>query len=73
MVGCMVGFSENVGHAMAYKILAVGTNKVLHRSNVQTTLDLDAPNVQTKLLNGEMEIEPPQILKSVIGDNIRQA
>jgi hypothetical protein len=73
LLGRMVGFSENVGHAMTYKILTDGTDKIIHRSNVRTALDLDAPNVRTELPDGETEPDPPQILKSVRGDSIGQA
>jgi hypothetical protein len=65
----MVGFSETVRHAMTYKILTDGTDKVIHRSKVCTALDPDAPNVRTELPDGKTDIEHPQILKSVRGDN----
>ena len=33
--GHFVGISENVGHAMTFKILTSDTNKIIHRSNVR--------------------------------------
>jgi hypothetical protein len=38
--GRFVGFSENVGHQMTYKILTTDTLKVIHRSRIKlATLD----------------------------------
>jgi hypothetical protein len=70
--GRMVGFSETVGHAMTYKILTEDTQKIIHRANVRTGLDPDAPDARTDLDNGE-QTPPTTFIKSVKGDNIGQA
>jgi hypothetical protein len=70
--GRMVGFSETVGHAMTYKILTGDTQKIIHRANVRTGLDPDAPNARTDLDNGE-QTTPKTFIKSIKGDNIGQA
>jgi hypothetical protein len=70
--GRMVGFSETVGHAMTYKILTGDTQKIIHRANVRTALDPDAPNTRTDLDNGE-QTPPKTFMNSVKGANIGQA
>ena len=42
--GFFVGFGENVGDALTFKILSVNRRKVLHRSVVRSALDSKAPN-----------------------------
>lgn len=43
--GHFVGFSETVGHAMTYKILSQDSGKIVHRSEVRTAGNKDAPNL----------------------------
>jgi len=46
--GRFVGFSENVGHAMTYKVLDDKTKKVLHRSRVRSALFDDKRNLRAE-------------------------
>ena len=59
--GCWVGITENVGHAMTYKILTNDTKKVIYRSNVHSALTKEDRNKCVYLLGGE-EVAP--IIKS---------
>ena len=59
--GRWVGITENVGHAMIYKILTDDTKKVIYRSNVQSALAKGGCNKRVDLLCGE-EVAP--IIKS---------
>ena len=59
--GHWVGITENVGHAMTYKILTDDTKKVIYRSNVHSALTKEDRNKRVDLLGGE-EVAP--IIKS---------
>jgi hypothetical protein len=48
---------------MTYMILADDTQKIIHRSNVQTALDPLSPNKQVDPPSGE-DYQPPPIIKS---------
>jgi hypothetical protein len=67
LLGRFVGFSENVGNAMLYKILTDDTQKVIHRSVVQMALHDNSSNARTD--NNDGETAPPAIIKSV-RDNV---
>ena len=43
--GCFVGFSENVGHRLTYKILTDHTHKIIHRSRVFSAEDPKSINL----------------------------
>jgi hypothetical protein len=43
--GHFVGISESVGHAMTFKILTDDTLKVIHQSNVRSSLNPHAKNL----------------------------
>ena len=43
--------SENVGHAMTFKILSPNFNKILHRSNVRAADDPSLANLKYGFLN----------------------
>jgi hypothetical protein len=60
--GCFVGISEHVGHAMTYMILTNDTQKIIHRSTVQTALDPLSPSKQVDPPIGE-DYQPPPIVK----------
>jgi hypothetical protein len=60
--GHFVGISEHVGHAMTYMILTNDTQKIVHRSNVRTALDLLSLNKQVDPPSGE-DYQPPPIMK----------
>ncbi|KAG7368669.1 hypothetical protein IV203_031412 [Nitzschia inconspicua] len=51
-LGCVVGISEHVGHALTWKILDSTTNKVLHCSLLCPATDT-APNLCLATLGGE--------------------
>ena len=55
--GCWVGISENVGHALTYKILTFDTKKVIYRLNMQFALAKEDRNKRVDLLGGE-EVTP---------------
>ena len=69
--GYFVGFGENVGDALTFKILTLDTGKIIHRSVVRSALDPKAPN---KRVNWDKELPSlqPQDLnkhpKSVVMD-----
>jgi hypothetical protein len=65
--GHFVGVSRNVGHAMTFKILADGSNKVIHRSNLRSAVTNSDPNLRLDPLDGEI-LPPPSIVKSVQDD-----
>lgn len=50
--GRFVGFADNVGHAMTFKILTDDTRKVIYRSRVRPD-SAAAPNFRADLLRGE--------------------
>ena len=60
--GRFVGTSENVGHAMTFKILTSDTNKVLYRSNVRPADDHTSINLRDEPL------AMPKIVKSLADD-----
>ena len=66
-----MGFGENVGDALTFKILTLDTGKILHRSIVCFALDPKAPN---KHVNWDKELpslQPQDLykhLKSVVMD-----
>ena len=62
--GRFVGLSENVGHAMTYKILTDDTRKVIFRSQIRLASD-SVPNLRLDPLGGEDSSPPPTILKSI--------
>ncbi len=62
--GNFVGISENVGHAMTFKILTQDTKKVIHRSNLRPVSSKD-PNLRVDLLSGE-DLPKDPVLKSRI-------
>jgi hypothetical protein len=49
-----VGISEHVGNAMTYKILTDDTNKIIHRSSIQTGLKPHKRNMRANAITGEM-------------------
>jgi hypothetical protein len=49
----MVGFSENVGHAMTYKLLTCDTHKIIHRSSIHSAEDPSTVNVRAAPLDGD--------------------
>jgi hypothetical protein len=65
--GHFVDVSRNVGHAMIYKILADGSNKVIHRSNLRSAVTNSDPNLRLDPLDGEI-LPPPSIVKSAQDD-----
>ena len=46
--GYFVGFGENVGDALTFKILTLDTRRIIHRSVVRSALDPKAPNKRVK-------------------------
>jgi hypothetical protein len=50
----MVGFSENVGHAMTYKLLTCDTHKIIHHSSIRSAEDPSAVNVRAAPLDGNI-------------------
>jgi hypothetical protein len=57
----MVGFSENVGHAMTYKLLTCDTHKIIHHSSIRLAEDPSTVNVRAAPLDGPLD-----------GDNSKQ-
>ena len=51
--GYFVGFAENVGHALTYRILTRDTRKIIERSSVRSTLDPADPNLRLEIFDGE--------------------
>ena len=47
-LGCFVGFTPNVGHALTFATLTADTNKIISRSEVRTAEDSSAPNPRAK-------------------------
>ena len=62
-LGYFVGISENVGHAMTYKILNPETNSIIFRSEVRSADSSTDPNRHLTPSDGE-ELTPPTIIKS---------
>ncbi|GAX29003.1 hypothetical protein FisN_7Hu406 [Fistulifera solaris] len=48
-MGYFVGVSKNVGQAMTFKILTMGTRRIIHRSAVHSALMTDNPNRRIEL------------------------
>ena len=63
--GRFVGISENVGHALTYKILTDDSQKVIHRSVARSALDTTRPNNRSTT---SLEDEPHPYLKSQIDE-----
>ncbi|GAX11913.1 hypothetical protein FisN_UnNu034 [Fistulifera solaris] len=73
-VGYFVGVSKNVGNAMTFKILTLGTRRIIHRSAVRsadTTMDPNRrvdplpPPQPIVTIDGEMEPPPSRQLELV--------
>ena len=65
-IGHIVGISENVGHALTWKILTNDTLKVIHRSNVRPC-DEDDINFRAAMIGGESDpTETSEILNPII-------
>ena len=62
-LGYFVGISENVGHAMTYKILNPETNSIIFRSEVRSAYSPNDPNWHLTPSDAE-ESTPPTIIKS---------
>ena len=60
-LGYMVGISENVGHAMTYKILTADTHKIICRSELRSAINANDPNKHLTPPDGET---PPNVIKS---------
>jgi hypothetical protein len=66
--GHFVGISQNVGHAMTYKILCDKSLKVLHRSNLRSATNPSDPNLRLDPLDGEKLPHSSRIVQSVQDD-----
>jgi hypothetical protein len=66
--GHFVGISQNVGHAMTYKILCDKSLKVLHRSNLHSAANPSDPNHVWIHLMGRSYLTPLASLKSAQDD-----
>ena len=55
IMGYFVGFSDNVGHLMTYKIWNKATNKILDRSAVRSA---KTPNVNLKASSPKSKLDP---------------
>jgi hypothetical protein len=62
--GHFVGISQNVGHAMTYKILCDKSQTVIHRSNIRSASNPADPNLCLDPLDGENLPQPARIIKS---------
>jgi hypothetical protein len=49
----MVGFSENVGNALTYKLLMCDTHKIIHRSSIRSAEEPSTTNVRAAPIDGE--------------------
>jgi hypothetical protein len=49
----MVGFSENVGNALTYKLLTCDTHKIIHRSSIRSAEEPSTSNVCAAPIDGE--------------------
>ena len=67
--GHFVGISNNVGHAMTYKILCDKTLTVLHRANLRSADNPNDPNLRLDPLDGENMPNSSRIVKSVQDDD----
>ena len=67
--GRFVGISENVGHALTYKILTDDSQKIIHRSAVRSALNPNVPNNRASM---DFNKEPHPYLKSKIDDTIME-
>ena len=59
--GRFVGFAENVGHALTYKILTDDTKKVIYRSRIRSALTEGERNLRVDPLGSK---DVPSVLKS---------
>jgi len=57
--GHFVGFAENVGHVMTFKVLTDDTQKVLYRSAIRSAIEPGEQNLRLDPLGGE----PPSFVK----------
>ena len=64
-----MGISNNVGHAMTYKILCDKTLNVLHRANLRSADSPSDPNLRLDPLDGENLPHSSRIVKSVQDDD----
>jgi hypothetical protein len=64
----LVGISEHVGHAMAFKILTIDTKKIIHRSGIRTAIDPTIPNLQAGLFDGETDAPINRFVRSKYDD-----
>ena len=60
--GRFVGVSENVGHAMTFKILTDDTQVVIHRSNVRSARKTGSENMRIDPVDGEKVKEVVKLL-----------
>jgi hypothetical protein len=67
--GRFVGISEDVGHALTYKVLTDDTKKVIYRSIVRSAMD---PVMRINRPMLDMEKEPHPHLKSRIDDMVEE-
>ena len=67
--GHFVGISNNVGHAMTYKILCNKTLTVLHRANLWSADNTSDPNLRLDPLDWENLPHSSRIVKSVQDDD----
>jgi hypothetical protein len=74
--GHFVGISEHVGNAMTYKILTNDTNKIIHRSSIQTGLKPHERNMRANAIVGEMDTHNTKCvinLSTIMGRTIAPA
>ena len=65
--GRFVGISEHVGHALTFLVIAEDSQRLLHRSVVQTALDPASRNMRAEGLTND---NPPKIVQSCLDDKI---
>ena len=66
--GRFVGISEHVGHALTFLILTDNTQKIIHRSVVQSAMNPDARNLKAET---PPDSEPQLHIKSHIDNDIQ--
>jgi hypothetical protein len=49
----MVGFSENVGNTLTYKLLTCNTHKIIHHSSIRSAEEPSTSNVRAAPIDGE--------------------
>ncbi|GAX13599.1 hypothetical protein FisN_14Lh370 [Fistulifera solaris] len=67
-LGYMVGISDNVGHALTYKILSADTGRILLRSNLRPVTDAD-PNWRAEPHRGESSCVNSPVLGDTPNDS----